>query len=331
MNDHSQNAAVTMKLDEEVEIKKSFPILMFCFGVFGIPAGTAAFLGDYVLAGLLFATGLGCWVGFRTGALKALTSILLVLAAIYAAPQLLQFVEPKLKEWFEFRGLSNRIASMVVIVFAMGCLLTGIVSLVTRMAIKKDSTIETSNKLTGLLIGGIEAAVGILLLLGGLQVIVPMFDQQKIAEADTRFETLSDITLVTVADVSQRTKASLIGPVLDEHNPFTKYPEYNPLPKVQKTVQLLSNPSQINELMNDRKTMEKLHASDAFTTAVEKLSIEPTVQEILGSGEPPGPQQILALLNSQSVLEILDEPGFLEEATRILKESSVWGEQLSAN
>ena len=320
-----------MKLDEEVKIKKSFPILMFCFGVFGIPAGTAAFLGDYVLAGLLFATGLGCWVGFRTGALKALTSILFVLAAIYAAPQLLHFVEPKLMEWFEFQGLSNRIASMVVIVFAMGCVLAGIVSLVTRMAIKKDSAIETSNKLTGLLIGGIEAAVGILLLLGGLQVIVPMFDQQKIAEADTRFETLSDITLVTVADVSQRTKASLIGPVLDEHNPFTKYPEYNPLPKVQKTVQLLSNPSQINELLNDRKTMEKLHASDAFTTAVEKLSIEPTVQEILSSGEPPGPQQILDLLNSQSVLEILDEPGFLEEATRILKESSVWGEQLSAN
>lgn len=319
-----------MKLDEEVKVNKPFPILMFCFGVFGIPSIASAFLGDYVLAGLLFAIGFGCWVGFRTGALKAFSSILFVVAAIYVAPQFLHFVEPRMTEWLEFTGLSNRIASMVAIVLALGCVLTGIVSFVTWMVLEKGSKLERSNKLAGLLIGGVEAAVAVVLLLGGIQVVTPMFDQAKVAEADKRFETLSDITLVTVADVSEKTKASLIGPMLKEHNPFTKYPEYNPLPKVQKTVQLLSNPNQINELLNDEATMEKLHASEAFSKAVEKLSVEPVMQKILSSKEPPGPQEIFDLMNSQSVLEILDEPGFLEEATRILKDSSVWGEELSA-
>ena len=320
-----------MELNEEEKIVKPFPILMFCVGVFGIPAVTTAFLGDYVTAGLLFATGFGCLIGFRSGALKALASILLVLAAIYVAPQFVHFVEPKLVEWFEFQGLSRRIVSMAVIIFAIGCVLTGFVSIFTWVAIKKGSRVESFNKCVGLMLGGAEAAVGTVLLLGGFLVITPTFDQEKIAAAEQNFETLSDIVLVSVDDVAERTKTSLIGPLLIEHNPFTKYPKYNPLLDVHKIVQLLNNPSQINELLNDEATMEKLRASDAFAIAAKKLSIDPVVQKILSSDGPPGPQQILALLNSQSVLEILDEPGFIDEATRIMKGSSVWGEELSAN
>ena len=320
-----------MNLNEEIKIEKPFPILTFCVGIFGIPAVAMAYLGDFVTAGLLVATGFGCWIGFRTGALKALASILLVMAAIYVAPQFVHFVEPKLVEWFEIQGLSRRILSMAVIVFAIGCVLTGIVWLITRWTIKKGSRVESFNRGVGLMIGGAEAAVGTVLLLGGLLVIHPMFDQEKIADAGERIESLSDIVLVSTDDVTKRMETSLIGPLLVEHNPFTKYPEYNPLPKIHKTVQLLNNPSQINELLNDEATMEKLHASDAFATAVEKLRIDPAVQKILNSDGPPRPKQILGLLNSQSVLEILDEPGFMEEVNRIMKDSSVWGEQLSAN
>ena len=320
-----------MTPNEEEQTAKPFSILIFCVGIFVIPAIATAFFGDYVTAGLLFATGLGCWIGFRAGALKALTSILLILAAIFVAPQLVHLVEPKLVEWFEIQGLSRRILSMAVIVFAIGCTLSGIVWLVTRNAVKKGSRGERFNRLAGLMIGGTEAAVGTLLLLSGLLVIHPMFDQNKIAEAGERSESLSDIVLVSVDDVTKRTETSLIAPILVEHNPFTKYPEYNPLPRIYKTGQLLSNPSQINELLKDEATMEKLHASDAFATAVKKLRIDPAVQEILNSEVPPRPQQILDLLNSQSVLEILDEPGFMDEVNRIIKDSSVWGEQLTAN
>lgn len=317
--------------DEEEKIVSPFPILTFCFGVFGIPAVTAAFLGDYVTAGLLFATGLGCWIGFRTGALKALASVLLVLAAVYVAPQYIHLVEPKLVEWFELQGLSRRIVSISVIVFAMAVVLAGLVSLFTWIAIRKGSRMEGFNKLVGLMFGGAQAAVSTVLLLGGFLVVTPTFDQEKLAQAEERFETLSDMVLVSVDDVSERTKTSLIGPLLVEHNPFTKYPEYNPLPKIQKTVELLNNPSQINKLLSDKETLEKLNASDTFATAMKKLSIDPAVQEILSSDGPPSRQQILDLLNSQSVLEVLDEPGVMDEATRIMEDSSVWGQQLSAN
>lgn len=317
--------------EENIAIAKPFPILIFCLGVFGIPAVTTAFLGDYVTAGLLFITGLGCWIGFRTGALKALASIALVIGAIYVAPQYIHLVEPKLVEWFEVQGLSRRIISLAVVVFAIGIILTGIVSLFSWMAIKKGSRVESFNKGLGLILGGTQAAVGTVLLLGGFLVIAPTFDQEKIAAAGEKFESISDVVLVSVDDVSERTKTSLIGPLLIEHNPFTKYPQYNPLPKIQKTVELLNDPSQINNLLNDKVTLEKLHASDAFTAAAKRLSLDPAVQEILSSDGPPSSKQILGLLNSQSVLEILDEPGVMDEATRIMKDSATWGEQLSAN
>jgi uncharacterized membrane protein required for colicin V production len=319
-----------MKTDKEEIAKNSFPILFFCFGVFGLPAAASVYFGDYVLAGVLIAVGVGCLIGFRTGALKAVSSIALIVAAIYFSPQLLPYVEPKLNEWFEFSGLWNRIAAFVAIFFGIGLLLTITVSLLTWMFLEKESTLDRSNKFLGMMIGGAEATLAAVLLLGGIQVVEPMLKPAQPKKADAAFANLSDITFDTLADVSERTKTSLVGPILEEHNPFTKYPEYNPLPKVKRTVQLLSDPSRINDLLNEDGTLENIQASPAFAEAVNKLSLDPAMQKILSSNKPPSLNDIIELMKSESVLEILDEPGFMEEATRIFNESPALADELSA-
>jgi len=319
-----------MKLEDEEKIKKAFPINRFCVVLFLLPALCAfAIVEDYVLAGVLLVVGLGCQIGFRTGALKAFSSIALALFAIFVAPQYAYLVEPKLNEFYGLTGLTNRLVSITVISFGFGILLAAAGAFLTWMFLEKESGLDRGNRVFGMLIGGAECAIAAVLLLGGIQVIAPGFDQASLKEASNRFETPSDIAFVTVANVAKKTQSSLIGPILEKHNPFTRYPEYNPLPKVEQTVQLLNDPNLIKEFLNDESTSEKIQASPEFVNAIERLSVEPEIQKILSSHEPPSLQQVFDLMNSQSILEILDEPGVMEEATRLLKDSSPVGPEFA--
>jgi len=319
-----------MKLENEDKVKRVFPINRICIVLFLLPALFAFILmEDFVLAGVLLVVGLGCQIGFRTGALKALSSIGLVLFAIFVAPQYAYLVEPKFNEFYGLTGLTNRLVSITVISFGFGILLAALGAFFTWMFLEKDSAFDRGNRVTGMLIGGAECAIAAILLLGGIQIIAPNFDQASLKEASDRFETPSDIAFVTVANVAEKTKSSLIGPILEEHNPFTRYPEYNPLPKIEQTVQLLNNPSRINDMLNDESTLNHLQASPEFMDAVERLSVEPEIQKVLGSHKPPSLQQVFDLMNSQPILEILDEPGFMEEATRLLKDTSLVGPEIA--
>ena len=315
-----------MTTELETEKRPAFPINLVCFLIFGIPCIAALFFGDYVLAGLIFIVAVGCRVGFGVGAIKAAASIALVAAAIYVAPQFTHLVEPKITEMFELTGLASRVAAIAAVVFVVGCAMSISISIFSWIFLKKGNLLDRGNRLTGTLIGGAKAAIAAVLFLGGIQVIEPMIDQR--AEETQYTGGLTPLALQAIPIVAQHTRKSVVGEPLATHNPFTKYPEYNPLPTAQQAVTVLSDPAKMNQIL-DEISLDKIDASPEFAKAIEALNADPTVKEVLESGGAPEFNQLIKILNSPTVMEVIEQPGFLKEANRIIFQSSALASELS--
>ena len=81
--------------DEQTPPKQSTAhIFLACLLLFGIPAGACIYKGDLATGIALATVGVGCYLGYRTGAVRALVSVGGIIAAVYFAPQWLPSVEP---------------------------------------------------------------------------------------------------------------------------------------------------------------------------------------------------------------------------------------------
>ena len=66
--------------------------------------------------------------------------------------------------------------------------------------------------------------------------------------------------------------------------------------------------------------IKELQDSPSVQTALTNFKADKVVQEIIGSGEPLDGSKLMNLLNSQVVMDLLDEPEFIDEASRIIEE-----------
>jgi len=70
--------------DEQTTPKKSTALIFLaCLLLFGIPAGACIYLGDLATGIALAAVGVSCYLGYLTGAVRALASVAGIVAAGY--------------------------------------------------------------------------------------------------------------------------------------------------------------------------------------------------------------------------------------------------------
>ena len=303
--------------DNQPQQKKSTGhIFLLCLLLFGIPAGLCIYKGELVTGIALATVGLSCYLGYRTGAIRALAPIGGIAAAIYFAPQWLPTVEPLLFQWFSFSGLLNRIASLGVI--GLGCILVclWIGKLFSRFFVRKNGSVDGLNRWGGLLMMGGEAVAGIALLLGGIVLISPEGKEAVMPESATFQQNLN----YQLDVVAAQTRSESIGRVLEKHNPFVKFPQLNKFKEVQQTVRTISDPAAMNKVISHPRIRELQANQSIVQIAITELQADEKIQAILGSGEPLDREKVMALLNSQVLMDLLDQPAFVDEASKIIQE-----------
>ena len=298
--------------------KSTAHIFLACLLLFGVPAGVCTYKGDLVTGIALATVGLSCYMGYRTGAIRALASVGGIVAAVYFAPQWLPSVEPVLAEWLPVSGLLKRGVLLGLIGMAIVVTVLLIGSLIRRLFLSTDGRGAANglNRWGGLLLFGGEAAVGIALLLGGILILSPERDDLQLppdsASLQQRLSHQIDV-------VAAKTRSGAIGGVLEKHNPFVKFPQLNKFKEIQQTVRTISDPAAMKQVIIHPRIKE-LQDCPSAQTAITNLKADKMVQEIIGSGEPLDRTKLMNLLNSQVIMDLLDEPDFVAQASAIIEE-----------
>ncbi len=90
---------------------------------------------------------------------------------------------------------------------------------------------------------------------------------------------------------------------------------------MQQSVQVLNQPGKIDELLH-HPSIEKLRQHPDVEYAVDRLMRDPEIQEVLQSGKGWDRDSAVKLLSHPAVMELIDQPGFLEEAASVIKAAS---------
>ncbi len=282
--------------------------------------GAAYFVSqtDYVLAAFLAATGIAAFGGYRAGAVRIFGTLIAFTAAILVAPSIGMGNEERFAGWFGTTGLTNR----VLAIGAVGILISMIVSMITflvaGMFLAKRPKLDSANRWLGFGIGAAEGMIGILLLLGGLLIIEPTLRDRmaKLNAADAQRARVANWVLA----VNDNVHSSRVGHLVEQYNPFKLVPQLNKLEEIQQSVTVLSDPQKIDELIQ-HPSIKDLQKRPEVKQAVRSLMQDPEIKEILSSGKRIDRDSAMKFLNHPAVLELIDQPGFTEEAYRIIQES----------
>ncbi len=285
--------------------------------------GTAIFFavqGDSILAAALAIIGIASFGGYRAGAAYIVGTLIAITVAIMLAPSIGVSQEQRFTQWFGTTGLTNRLLSIGTIGVLISFAVTMIAFTIAGLFLANRPRTDTVNRWIGFAIGGAEGVLVVMLFLGGLLIIEPAERQR----ADTRdpLDLRGQFVSKWILKITDEIHSSQVGPLLVANNPFLVVPQLNKVQEIQQSVQVLSNPKKIDELIH-HPSIEKLQQRAEVQQAVDQLLKDPEVQRILQSGKRLDRAAAMTLMSHPAVLELIDQPGFVEEAYRVIKETKI--------
>ena len=272
-----------------------------------------------MLAAALVITGLASFSGYKMGAASILGTLVAISVAIALAPSIGRAQEFRFEQWFGTTGLTNRILTIGTVGIFISLAVTLVWFIVTRLVVLNRPRVDTTNRWIGFAIGGLEGAVAVLLFLGGILILEPIERDraQRRDPSDTRGRMVSEWIL----GITDGVYRSQIGPAIIANNPFKKIPQLNKVAELQQSVQVLSDPTKIDEMIH-HPSIIKLQERPEMRRAVDRLNGDPSIQEVLRSGRPMDRAAVMTLMNHPAVLELIDQPDFLEEAYKVIQQTS---------
>ncbi len=318
----SQNAAnAELEKLERKRRKMSLRWRLFFCALFYLPALYCKMSGDYVTAAVLAVAGMGAFGGYRAGALNILTMFVGITAAILFAPALGLEHEETFGQYVGTTGLTNRFLSVGAIGLGITLAVSSFGISLGGKILRSLPRLDSMNRWCGFCIGGLEGAVAIAFFLGGLMVLEPI-EQQRAQQRDpddVRGQVISRFILSTAASA----KESRVGPAIVAYNPFIRIPQLNKVEEVQQSVQVLSDPAKIQGLLY-HPAIRKLQHRPEVREAVNELTSDPEIREILRSGQKIDRSTAMKLLSHPAVMKLVDQPGFVEEATRVIHSTTLF-------
>ncbi len=274
--------------------------------------------GDYALAAVCSVSGFAAFSGFRLGAVAILGSIGAIAAAIEYAPSIGYAQEVRFTQWFGTTGLLNRFLCVGVVGLTITLGVTGVVMFVADKAFRKRPNLDKVNRWSGFGIGFVEGLAACLFFLGGMLVIDQI--EREHAQLRSADDTRRQFLFKAIATTTEYTRASRLGPIIDQYNPFVRLSGLNKVEEVQDSVRVLSDPKKIDELLN-HPSIQPLQRRPEVRVVVEKLNDDPEIRNVLRSGRRMDRSMAMTLFNHPAVLELLDQPGFIEEATKVIRDT----------
>lgn len=287
--------------------------LVFALALFG-PAAFFGLEGDYLAAGVCGLAGVGALWGYRTGAISFLTSFVALAAAFMVAPAVGQSYEYHFSQWFGTTGLMNRIISIGVFGVLLAFVVAGLMMLISIKVFSTRPFLDSTNRWIGLILGAAQVPVGALFFIGGLMIVEPAV-QQRVSDPNAP---RAKFSTKLVLQTTEMARDSRVGPLVEAYNPFLRIPELNNrLEPMHRSMQVLSDPANIRQVMN-HPSIRQLQQREDVRRTVEKLASDPEIQEVLGSGKPMDKSMAMVLLKHPAVLELIDQPEFLSQASQVI-------------
>lgn len=291
------------------------------FGVlfFG-PAFYFKFDGDVISSVICAVAGLAAFGGYRAGAASILALIVGFAVAITYAPAIGLAQEWRLSQTLGTTGLTNRFLSIAIAGLLIGTFVVCIVTWLLRRVFDRRPQLATLNRWIGFGFGAAEGVVAMVFFLGGMLVIEPIEREVgKHRDAnDVRGQRVSRFVLAT----TDLTRESQLGPTIAAYNPFVRIPSLNKVEQIQRSVQVLGDPAQIHQLL-EHPSIQELQQRPEMRHAMEQLRSDAELNEILQSPRPMSPEAVMTLMNHPAVLDLIDQPGFVEEAMKLIRSSTV--------
>lgn len=276
--------------------------------------------GDVVLAALITVIGLAASSGFRMGAIAIVASVVSLGAAIVYAPELGCQQEWRFTAWFGTTGLLNRLLAVGTVALILSALTTTAVLLLAGWVFRSRPRLDRANRWLGFGIGAAEGVLIASMLLGGVLVLEPL-ERQRIDRGVPQTDWGARLSgwILTAAD---HTRTSRVGPWVERYNPLIHVPQLNKLPEVQQSVLVLSDPEKIQKLL-DHPDVQALRKRPEVQTAYDQLIADPRIRHALYSGERMTQTTAMLLLNHPAVLELIDQPGFVEAARETIRSTQL--------
>jgi uncharacterized membrane protein required for colicin V production len=290
--------------------------LLPCLLIFG-SALVLALRGDWITTAILIASATAAFVGFRSGGVSILFFLGAATLAFYVAPSVGMKHELQLTLWFGTTGLTNRFISVAVVAVAiLG--LSSVLAIVVGRRISKRPRLDAANRWLGFALGGMEGAVAIVLLLGGI-LMVESRERQRAPlrdPDDKRGQMVSKFILQT----SDKARQGWVGPAIVAHNPFETIPQLHAFNELQETVETLKDPDNLQRVL-EHPSIRQLERSPEVPRAIDEFRSDPAVADIFQAGQVDG-AMVMTLMNHPALLRLIDQPKFMELASQAIQELS---------
>ncbi|MDA1051114.1 MAG: CvpA family protein [Planctomycetota bacterium] len=296
---------------------RGIPLWMPIVGLFTAAISYFWMQEDHVAAAVLAAVMVAGFSGFRMGAAKLTGFLSGAVAAIAYAPSWGKLCEPKIVEFLGTTGLTSRIVSIGAIGIGITCAAMIVMAIVARVLLDDRPRLEAMNRRFGFLLGAVQGTGIVLLLLGGLLTVEPMAKERVASRTvDSTFALAVSERIVKVAE---QTRGSQFGPLVVAYNPFQYLPQLAPM---QESIKLARDPQKLNQLMESPQ-IEHLKQRPAMRHAIDSLTADAEIQQVLRSGKPIDYRAARSLMSNPTIMKLLDEPGFVSEITKIMSELDV--------
>jgi hypothetical protein len=263
------------------------------------------------MLGVMLLSGLS---GYRLGALKVVGLLGAVATAIAFAPRYGMQIEPQVAQWLGTSGLTNRVAGIGFVALAITLAAYVVVAVLSRRLLTDQPRLAAWNRWIGFGLGGVQGGLVVFILLSGLLIVEPL----ATIRAD-ELETHDPFGLAVsrqVSRIGERTRASKLRPAIAACNPFDHVPQ---LSRVQQSVRVVSDPERLDQLAR-HPVLEEMKQSPTLRGAIDTLLADSEIREVLESGKRVDMQAAISLMNNPAILQVLDDPDFLKEMSKIVCE-----------
>lgn len=290
------------------------PLWMPMVGLFAAGISYYWMQEDHVTASVLAAVMVAGFSGYRMGAVKLLGFFGGAATAIAYAPDWGRSYEQQVAEFLGTTGLTSRVVGIgaIGIGITLGTMIG--MAIISRVLFEDRPVLESINRWLGFLFGGAQGTGIVLLLLGGILLVEPMAKERVAAR--TEGSAFAHAVSKRVVKVAAQTRASQVGPTVMEYNPFERIPQ---LARLREHMKLARDPQRLSRLM-ESPDFEQLTQRPAMRRAIDTLSSDAEIQQVLRSGEPIDSQTAMTLMSNPTIMKLLDEPEFVGEMSKLLTE-----------
>jgi len=272
---------------------------------------------DYVLAVSWCCVVFCGFNGMRSGASGMIGTIAAMAIAVALAPSIGMRYEGEVTKWLGTGGLANRILSISLVGIAVTIGLSLIAKQISRQWILKSPNFAYLNRLSGSILGFLQGGAAVLLFLGGLVTIEAMQRSNVQGTHQTNSESRGSL----LVNLVQQTRASRLGPWVEKYNPYERIPQLNRFAELKQSVSMIAEPAKMQRLL-EHPEVQRLRNDTQMQRVMEELVKDKDINHILHSGKPIDAPAIVVLMNHPSVLKLIDQPGFLETASKVIREAS---------